>query len=203
MTNATFRPLGQWPRPDTHRRRGRHTFRASWADTLELLDRELEHLGAENVIIQADFTEADIRLDGRPRSNAKAPKHPGVIVSFESRHGPLQYMTDEHEWWQHNVRAIALGLEALRAVDRYGITQTGQQYKGWRQLTAGSGITSREAALELITRLADIAPATIDDVGLHTAYRKAIKRAHPDGGGDTETFAAVQDAGRILEVANG
>lgn len=50
MTNATFRPLGQWPRPDTQRRRGRHTFRASWADTLELLDRELEHLGAENVI---------------------------------------------------------------------------------------------------------------------------------------------------------
>lgn len=112
-------------------------------------------------------------------------------------------MTDEHEWWQHNVRAIALGLEALRAVDRYGITQTGQQYKGWRQLTAGSGITSREAALELIGRLSGMAGTPEFDGNLRAAYRQALKAAHPDGGGDTETFAAVQDAGRILEVANG
>lgn len=205
MTSATFRPLPSWPADPTRRRKSRHAFRTPWSDTLDLLTRELAHLDATNIIIQADFTEDDIRLDGLPRSNAKAPQHPGIIVSFESRHGPLQYMTDEYDGWQANLRAIALGLQALRAVDRYGITKTGEQYTGWRQLTAGSGITSKDAARELIIRLAGITvgPGILaDDTALtRDVYRKALKVAHPDHGGDTDTLAAVRDAGRILEVA--
>ncbi len=50
----------------------------------------------------------------------------------------LVYATDACEFWQHNVRSIALGLEALRAVDRYGISRRGEQYAGFRAaLTPG------------------------------------------------------------------
>jgi hypothetical protein len=35
--------------------------------------------------------------------------------------------------WQDNLRAVALGLEALRRVERYGIAQRGEQYAGWRR----------------------------------------------------------------------
>lgn len=195
MTSTTFRSLGQWPRPSTLVRRGRFTFRAGWSDTLELLDRELRYLKAESVVIQADFAESDIRLDGMPRANARSPQHPGVILSFESKHGPLQYLTDQHAFWQHNVRAIALGLGALRAVDRYGITRTGQQYTGWRQLTAGSGLTTRQEAEALILRLSNGAADNMD-----AAYKAALKVAHPDHGGDSATLASVLDAGRLLGV---
>lgn len=34
-------------------------------------------------------------------------------------------------------------------------------------------------------------------------FTRALKRAHPDGGGDGDLFAAVQDAGRILGVNGG
>lgn len=50
----------------------------------------------------------------------------------------LVYATDTCVYWQHNVRSIALGLEALRAVDRYGISKRGQQYAGFRA-ALGSG----------------------------------------------------------------
>lgn len=52
----------------------------------------------------------------------------------------LVYATDTCVLWQHNVRSIALGLEALRAVDRYGITKRGEQYAGFTgALPAGRG----------------------------------------------------------------
>lgn len=39
--------------------------------------------------------------------------------------------------WQANVRAIALGMEALRKVERYAITEADQQYSGFMQLPRG------------------------------------------------------------------
>ena len=197
-----FRPLNSWPLESIPpwNRRGPRTFSASWSNTLGLLDKELDKLSAQNIVIQADFTESDLRLDGMPRSTARVPSHPGIILSFESKHGPLQYATDTHRFWQHNVRAIALGLQALRAVDRYGITKTGEQYAGWRQLTAGSGITSREQATALIAKLVGV--EHLGDVVGRATYNIALKKAHPDGGGDADLFAAVRDAGRLLGVSS-
>lgn len=198
--NIRFRPLVRWPFPDTSHRRSRRTFSAGWTNTLARLHRELDHLGAEAVVVQADFSEDDLRLDGMPRANARIPSHPGVILNFESRHGPLQYATDTHEFWQHNVRAIALGLEALRAVDRYGITRSGEQYKGWRQLTAGSGLTSREQAIDLLQRLTGFVDTT-PDPNYRQAYKAALKKAHPDLGGSPDLLAQVREAGRLLGVS--
>lgn len=60
-----------------------------------------------------------------------------VIKSQEG--GRMVLATDVCEDWQHNVRSIALTLEALRAVDRYGATQ-GRQYAGFAGvLTAKAG----------------------------------------------------------------
>jgi len=49
-------------------------------------------------------------------------------------HRLLRNVCDED--WRHNVRSIALGLEALRAVDRYGISRRGEQYAGFRAALA-------------------------------------------------------------------
>ncbi len=88
-------------------------------------------------MLQIDIREQALRLDGGLRANARPVDFPGVRISFESKHGPLTYATDTHEFWQHNVRGIALGLQALRAVDRYGVTKRGEQYTGWKALPAG------------------------------------------------------------------
>lgn len=174
--NLTFRPLPSWPYPETRDRRSRWTFKAGWQNTLDLLDRELHMLGASNVVIGAAFTERDLRLDGLPRADARAPSHPGVEVSFDSPHGRLVYATDACESWQHNVRSVALGL----AVDRYGITRHGEQYAGWKQLAAGRGDPSAERGRALIRE--------------HGSVARALMATHPDRGGDADEFADVQAA---------
>jgi len=78
----TFRPIEQWPGNFTKDRR-RATFKASYASTLDLLDRELWRLGATSVVIEMALNESEIRRDGLPYSNVR-PAHPGVIVMLKS-----------------------------------------------------------------------------------------------------------------------
>lgn len=171
------RPLQDWSTEFSRTRRN-SAFSAAWKQTMNLLERELDRLGAENGVIELAVAESDIRLDGWPYAHAR-PAHPGVIVSFDSTHGPLRYGTDAFPDWQENVRAIALGLEALRKVDRYGIGKRGEQYTGWKQLGSGDAQLA-ERGIELIQAVG--------------GEREALKHYHPDHGGSREDFAAVQAA---------
>jgi len=178
--DVTFRPIDQWPQPPTKARR-RSQFKAGYSSTLELLDRELGHLNARRVVVQLHLEEREIRLDGMPRANTR-PSSPGVILSFESKHGPLRYLTDVFDRWEDNLRAIALGLEALRKVDRYGITRRGEQYTGWRAIEGGGSSESGARAL-------------LDSYG---GLKAALRATHPDRGGDVEEFRRVQEAREVL-----
>lgn len=199
--NATFRPLPVWPYEPTRSRRHR-PFKASWSTTLYDLDREVSHLRGSAVIIAAGFAERDIRLDGMPRGDARAPSHPGVEISFDTRKlGRLIYRTDVCDFWQDNVRSIALGLEALRAVDRYGISPEGQQYAGWKALPAGEGrgviIAGMPEAREILLVAADAEDFAEWD--LEDLWRRAVKRTHPDQGGTDVAFMRVQAAYALLK----
>jgi hypothetical protein len=177
LVRLRCRPITLFP-PEFHALQQSSQFSAAWTSTLNLLDRELDKLGARDAVIELAVTEGELRIDGFPYADAR-PSHPGVIVSFDSKHGPLRYGTDAFSHWQENVRAIALGLEALRKVDRYGIGKRGEQYVGWRQLSAGDS--------DLEQRGREI----IADHGGETA---ALKATHPDRGGSPDDFRAVQAA---------
>lgn len=174
----TYRPLPNWPFPATpwDQRRSRWTFKASWSDTLDKLEYEIGRLDGSSVVFGIGLEERDIRKDGLPRADARPARHPGVEISFDSRHGRLTYSTDSYELWQHNVRAIALGLEYLRGLDRYGITRRGEQYAGWAQLTAGGPDPERGRAL-------------VEAAG---GITMALRKHHPDAGGDARDFIDVQ-----------
>lgn len=130
-------PIREWPGTlRTASQRRSSPFRASLTDTLEVLGREIWNL--TDTRTQRESAELLIaipagglwRLDGRPRAHAVA-EHPGVIFSLDSKHGHLSYPCDTFTTWQDNLRAIALALEALRKVDRYGVTKRGEQYRGF------------------------------------------------------------------------
>jgi hypothetical protein len=164
-------------------------FRSDWSSTLHTLEFELQKLGASYAIIELAIGPQDIRLDGWPKAHARA-SHPGVVVSFDSKYGDLRYGTDRYPNWQANVRAIALGLEALRKVDRYGISRRGEQYKGWAQLTAGGGSMSPDEAIECLEAWG--------------GEKKALMRTHPDTreeGATDEDFERVQQARSVLGKA--
>lgn len=209
-----IRPLGPWLEPITEPRRGAHLFKATWDDTLGLLASELEKLGAIDAIFQIDVTEEELRRDGMLRANSRV-NFPGVRISFDSIHGPLTYATDAYErtyhWagrlesWQANIRAIALALEALRAVDRYGVTRRGEQYVGWQAIDSKPAVMTREQAAEFIAHWAagemtGLTGATLlaNPAMLASAYRAAAKATHPDRTGDSDTFARINVARDLL-----
>lgn len=215
----TFRPIKVWPPgwKDVGRNRVVSHFRARYSDTLERLDRELRALNATDVSLQVDASPRDVRLDGQLRADARVD-HPGAILTIESRRlGTLTYSCDRFvrpvyrrdsgPSWQHNLRAIALGLEALRTVDRYGIADRDQQYAGYREIGSGAtpmGPPTVEGAARFIAETVD--PGWLVDVENDpffalSIFRDAAKLAHPDAGGDPEVFKRLTAARDVLLAA--
>jgi hypothetical protein len=207
-----FRPISAWPGAPTRNRR-RSNFSATYSHTLRLLDRELSHLRAKNVVIECDTDESQIRMDGMLRSNARL-NGPGIILSFDSRHGPLRYPCDNFLHWDCNLRAIGLALEALRKVDRYGVTKRAEQYTGWKALppSSSNGHMDAQAAAEWMARerVAFFPADDFEDTratlmeshdGLVGVFRELAKKLHPDAGGDSEKFKTLTAAKKALETA--
>lgn len=198
--NLTFRPINNWPQEKTRRPRS-SPFRTSYNQTIELLDKELIALDVRKAVIQIDLPESKIRIDGLPYSGAR-PDFQGIMFNFKSKYGPLRYATDVFVFWQDNLRAIALGLEALRKVDRYGITKRGEQYAGWKQLPAAiTEVSDIRMAAEFLARYSDVAADIIlrDNLAFGAAYRAAAKKLHPDKGGTTENFTILTKIKKLFE----
>ncbi len=210
-----FRPIDAWHGPETAHRTG-SPFSSGWSDTVDLLTREARAIApfgldrTPDIIIQLDVPEHVIRLDGHMRANTRV-ESPRVVVNVTSKHGPLRYQCDRFvrhsragASWQENVRAIALGLEALRRVDRYGIAASGEQYRGWTAIAAPAPADTPftyETAVAFVVRNAGADPdrggRSIDELRVH--YRVACRRLHPDTGGDTARFQRLQDAWRLIQ----
>lgn len=127
-------------------------FQSSYSATLDLLERELRHLGARAITIQAGFHASRIRQDGWPYGKA-TPEHPACAVQFTNQKGEtLVFRASRYRRFEDNLRAIAMSLEALRAVDRYGVVE-GQQYTGFRQIAAGDETTGPETTIDKVRRL--------------------------------------------------
>lgn len=174
-------------------------FLAPWASTLDLVARELDYLRAEHTVLELEAVDVAgplgfITVHG-----------PRVRLSFDSRHGPLSYATgrygttDDPQPWKANVRAIALGLESLRRVDRYGIARAGEQYSGWLRLPAGEPARSAGVLLELSGLVGLTTTQVVGDPGtFRRVYSAAARRLDPDAGGDPAAWARLQRARTIL-----
>ncbi len=164
------------------------------SSTLEVLDRELNALRGKNAELLVAIAPSDFRLDGLPRATARA-EHPGVILSFDSTVGHLSYPCDTFTTWQDNLRAIALALEALRKVDRYGVTKRGEQYRGFLELeatAAPAGFSNLADALAFLYDVAGNGGSAAD------VLRRAQRKTHPDMGGDSSAFQRVSLAEAVL-----
>jgi len=210
MLQCTYRPIERWPGEPTKSRR-RSQFRASYASTLDLLESELRNLGAKDIVIQVDLDPRDIRNDGMLRSNAQ-PRTPRIILSFERKRGQqtvsMSYPCDRFTDWQDNLRAIGLSLQALRSVDRYGVTNSGEQYRGWERIGGpvavhSNGFQSADEAAEFLAHVGagnkSKIMASRDE--METAYRYACVATHPDRpNGSADTFKKVQAAKSRLQI---
>lgn len=211
MTTIRYGARTDWPHVVTpsSQRRSRWTFKASHDETLVKLDYELEQLGAESALIETAVRPQDVRRDGTAlKASAPLPVHPGVSVTVRTETGVRVFATDVCETWQHNLRSIALGLEALRAVSRYGITPRGEQYAGFLAIESGrpAAMTVEDAA-RLLVGMSDaedtdvvVDQAIVDPAIRRALYRQAAANHHPDKGGDAAAFVRLGEAMTLLNA---
>lgn len=219
MPDLIYRARPTWDRPSTpESERQRFPFMRNAGnfrrepmplpETLDLLDREAAFLGADEIVIEVVGPSTLVRASGRLRADARLD-HPGVGVYLDTRHGDLRYATDWCFRWQDNVRAVALALEALRKVDRYGVTGSGEQYRGFTALppggtaiAMGAAMTVEDAARLICTldghSVDDFEPLIRDSHLRRSVFRSLAKRLHPDVGGDRATWDRLEEARRVL-----
>lgn len=172
----TLRPMPTWPHGQETRDRRDAQFKSTggrrigYDQTIHELEYEVDRLGGTDIVIGVGLTEYDVKTDGSPRANARPMLHPGVEISFNSKHGRLTYATDVYTDWRDNVRAIVKGLEALRGLDRWGVARRGEQYAGFAMLTAGPGL--EELGKQMVEKYGSV--------------NAALKATHPDTGNNED-----------------
>lgn len=230
MSQLIVRPLSDFPGAETpaddriparfirpSRRGSNGTWesggKTSIEQTREELRHELDRIAVETAVLELDVPATALRRDGFAYADAKA-RSPRVVLSFDHpQQGPTRMPADRFTDWRDNVRAIRLALEALRAIDRYGITRKAEQYRGWAALPAESSATLNAAAAVRIlmayqpatagldSREADtlVPPTLLSEKATRALIRAASVATHPDtAGGDTARFQAVQQARAVL-----
>ena len=197
MLAAIFRPVDKWPGDPTapHKQKD-GPFAVAYSKLLDDLERELTAIRAKDIVIQGYWQREQIRNDGWPRSGQN-PSGPGIILSFLKKGKPISMPCDTYKQWQQNLRAINLTLTALRAINRYGVTQRDEQYKGFAKLEAPKNTAAE--ALQFIVTLIEWSPDHVK-ADLEAAYKAAARQAHPDlNGGSHEMFVRLQQHYQTLK----
>lgn len=212
----SIKPIISWPSDLTEDyKRRKDSFSVSYSKTLQHLDKEIAHLGGDHLIIQLACTEKDIRMDGRLYATTKLA-HPGVILTFNSELGVMNYHCDSYNHWHANLRAIGLTLQKLRNIDEHGVNKKGSQYEGYKMLPAsgetgnGNRITTPEAAAKFISDVMEgegVDQQTVlgSKAFFEFIYKRASARLHPDNDetGNDEDFVMLQDAAAVLREHHG
>jgi hypothetical protein len=149
------------------------------------LQEEVRRLGGRDLVISTNVRQ---RVDGTgPLSGQRAPDDAGVAVYFTRAKQQVVFACDRYRRVEANLRAIALHLDAMRGMDRWGVGTLDQAFAGFQALpeTAGGDPWWKVLGAEDPIRTGD---------ELQAAYREAARRAHPDKGGSQEAFVRVQRA---------
>lgn len=188
---ALTAPLPGWAPASAPRERSR--FRTTPGATLTQLEEEAAKLAggaSHEVRVALMVSPGEIRLDGRLRANA-SPSHPGVSVTIETKAKRWRFATDKYATWVDNLRGVVLGLQALRAVDRHGITEGQEQFTGFElPQVSGAGALAR---LEEIAGVDGALP-------LRKLVRLAMRNAHPDTG---DGRATIDEVAELAKQATG
>ncbi len=184
MSNLTAFPLcwpAGWPRTDVLRRETGN-FKADLPRALKSLQDEIRRMGGTEVLLSSNCALGDER-----------PKDCGVVAyfnwkpSFDAAPVPMAIPCDRWNRVADNVRAIALTVEAMRGMERWGAKHMIKaMFTGFKMLPEAAG------GLPWWQVLGVKAEAGAEQI--RQAYRDRAKAVHPDKGGSTEAMAALNAA---------
>lgn len=186
-------PIGV-PRRNRHQRTrakfGRGGNGTTMSAALHRLSGELRRFGARGVCIS---TNVPTRLDGLPYANTREPDDPGVAVYFVRDNKSYCFPCDRWDRVADNLTAVALHLDAMRGMDRWGVGTSDQAFAGyaalpppasdWRSVFGihRSTVASPEEKRKVLEEVEQL-------------YRERAKTMHPDQGGTHSEMAKLNSA---------
>lgn len=184
-------PEGRQRTPAHYRERAR--FECTMARARDDVLHEIELMGGKNPIIS---TNIELRRDGIPYANRKPISDVGVAVYFTYRNEQVCFACDRWDRIEHNMRAIAKTIEALRGVSRWGTGDMMQAaFRGFAALPDQSDGRNWRSVLGF----AADERVTIDVA--RARYRNMAAQAHPDRGGSNERMAVLNLAWQKAQEA--
>lgn len=109
-------------------------------------------------------------------------KVPGCAVYFQFKGKPLAIACDKFTKLEQNMRAIALTIEAIRGIERWGSSELMERsFAGFAELPSSGSSGNGKAWFEI---LGVLETASLDTISL--AYRALAKKYHPDTEGGSE-----------------
>ncbi len=170
-----------WPegRQRTTVRQNNPNFKKTLSAARDSLLAELQRLGAKDIIVS---TNIPLRLDGLFRADIGNAPDPGVAVYFSYKKRPMCFACDKYFHVRENVRAIALTIEAIRGIERWGSSDMMERaFRGFTAIPERAGEWWRD-----VFGFAKEQRLSVDDI--ETAFRRLAHVAHPDKGGNVDQW---------------
>lgn len=184
-------PVG-WARKKHKARASAFSHKRTLTAAMKELYAELSRQGASNVIFSSNLK---LKIDNSFYGSQSQPEDRGVAVYFDLPSQANRVLAcDTYTRIEDNVWAIVLTISALRAVERYGVGQTSQQFTGYAALPA-AGQTGKLLwwqVLKLAASIQSMEAGTAKDL-IRAAHREML-RNHPDIGGNNDAMADINAA---------
>jgi hypothetical protein len=198
-------------------KRKRSQFQVSFTKARDDLLIELKRLEATQIVISSNV---EIRRDGLPYSNRRNPDDPGAAVYFKSFKKEYVLGCDRWDRVKDNLRAIGKHIEALRGIERWGVSSVEEAFEPfllptasptYRQNLQNDTFSSRLLSKSTLTQNATYSWWTVLNVSpnasveeIKQAYKKLSLTHHPDVGGDRNEWErlskAYQEALKLVSV---
>lgn len=167
--------------------------------TIQRLLRELKMLKVSNLVIS---TNQPVRNDGMPFAQERRIDDPGVAVYFTRNGRQLCIPCDRYLTVADNLRAVALSIEAIRGLERWGgMSMMDRAFTGFAQLPTANVPAKPRRPWREVFGFAENFQATAEI--MEAMFRAESRRRHPDTGGTDEDFRelvqAREDALKELE----
>lgn len=166
----------------------------------ELLE-EVRRLGGSHAVVTSLLPT---RHDGLPYADGRRGDDPGIALWFVHRGHERVFACDKWRTHGENMRAIALSIEAMRGLDRWGVAGAVEKaFAGFAALPAGNGdedvppAPKKRPWREVLGETFAPWPELDNDELLVLAkgrHRKLIALHHPDKGGDVAIAAEINAA---------
>lgn len=180
-------PIGYKRTADYNRHRSQ--FKQTMERAQRFMRDEVARIGGTDLIVSSNIP---VRNDGMLYADYMRRKidDPGVAIYFKMKGRDVVMCCDQYSQVWENVYALGKGIEALRGMDRWGVSEFLE--RAFTGFTALPEFTTADIKSSWETLGLSAKPA---DIGIvHSAYKTLAKKAHPDMGGSADGFDELNKA---------